>query len=544
MLSISSLSRVGLLTLVFGVSACGSGGTGLTTPGIGGSSSKGGGTAQVGGAGGVVSDGGTVSASGGAPATAGTTATCGAIATGPTSCQSLPALCCQGESCCTSLTVSGNTTSTPFKMGRGEVSAASDYYPGGGFDEVPEHNAIVATYALDKYEVTVGRFRRFVAAYDAWHATAVPQNPMDNAGAHPIAANTGWGRSWTASNKDLPADSTALVAALKCDASYNPSFNTWNDDSAAGNEAYPINCVSWYMAFAFCIWDGGRLPTEAEWEYAAAGGSNNDLYPWGSAVPSSNLANFDTCTGCISSPFVAVGSYQPAGNARWGHADLAGSMWEWVFDWYLSGYYGATSAPVSCDNCASSGDFLTHRIIRGGAWYYGTDPLRAAERSADRPSQHNPYNGFRCARAGGSATTGETISTGGVPAAGGANGTSAMTLTEACAKNCALAGGLSTCSTTTTECEQNCATTFDNTSAIEPDSGRRYKEMMICIATNFTSSDQFACAKPNSPNSPLNKWSPSPGSTCEDRICEWACGDLTSGNYDPWVIVRCACSAP
>jgi sulfatase modifying factor 1 len=493
---------------------------------------------------GIVPATGGASASGGASATAGATATCGVTATGPTSCQGSPALCCQGESCCTSLTVPGNTTSTPFKMGRSGVSTASDYYSGGGSDEVPEHDAIVATYDLDKYEVTVGRFRKFVAAYDAWHATASPQNPIDNAGAHPIAANTGWGRSWTASSKDLPADSTALVAALKCNASYNPSYHTWNDDPTAGYEAYPINCVSWYTAFAFCIWDGGRLPTEAEWEYAAAGGSNNYLYPWGSAAPSSNLADFDTCTGCISSPFVAVGSYQPAGNARWGHADLAGSMWEWVFDWYLNGYYGATSVPVACDNCANSGDFLTHRVIRGGAWYYGADPLRAAERSCDLPSQHNPYHGFRCARTGGSATTGGTISTGGVPAAGGATGTSAMTLTEACAKNCALASGLPTCSTTTTECEQNCTTTFDNTSAIEPDLGRQYKEMMICIATNFTSSDQFACAKPNNPNSPLNKWSPLPGSTCEGYICEWTCDDTTPGNYDPWVIVRCGCGAP
>jgi sulfatase modifying factor 1 len=208
MLPSSSLSRVRLLTLVFGR------GTGLTAPGSGGSTTPViGATPAMGG----------VFASGGASATAGATASCDVIATGPTSCQSSPALCCQGESCCTSLTVPGNTTSTPFTMGRGEVSTASDYCPGGDFDEVPEHNAIVATYALDKYEVTVGRFRKFVAAYDAWHATAVPQNPVDNAGAHPIAANTGWGRSWTASIKDLPMDSTALVAELKCNASYNPS---------------------------------------------------------------------------------------------------------------------------------------------------------------------------------------------------------------------------------------------------------------------------------------------------------------------------------
>ena len=147
--------------------------------------------------------------------------------------------------------------------------------------------------------------------------------------------------------------------------------------------------------------------------------------------------------------------------------------------------------------------------------------------------------------AGGSATSGGAISTGGAPSTGGATGTSAMTLAEACTNNCALASGLPTCSTTMTECERNCMTTYDNTYAVYSDLGRQYTEMMICIATNFTSSDQFFCAKPNAPTAPLNKWSPGPGSTCEDYICGWACDDLgTLGQDDPWVILRCGCGAP
>jgi hypothetical protein len=160
--------------------------------------------------------------------------------------------------------------------------------------------------------------------------------------------------------------------------------------------------------------------------------------------------------------------------------------------------------------------------------------------------------------AGGSATTGGSISTGGASAAGGATGTSAMTLAEACSKNCALASGLPTCSTTTTECEQNCMTTYDNTSALGPrfklDLGGQYTAMMACIATNFTSSSDFVCAsRPNSPDSPLNKWSPvvgpSTGSPCEQLICDWTCNDLcdhncddsTHGDIDPWVFLLCTC---
>jgi hypothetical protein len=118
---------------------------------------------------------------------------------------------------------------------------------------------------------------------------------------------------------------------------------------------------------------------------------------------------------------------------------------------------------------------------------------------------------------------------------------SAMTLAEACTKNCALASGLPTCSTTTTECEQNCMTTYDNTSAVNPDLGRMYTEMMVCVATNpkFASSADFVCAKPNYP---LNKWSPGPDSDCEQLICDWNCNDVTYGNMDPWVDIRCSCS--
>jgi hypothetical protein len=147
--------------------------------------------------------------------------------------------------------------------------------------------------------------------------------------------------------------------------------------------------------------------------------------------------------------------------------------------------------------------------------------------------------------AGGSATTGGAISTGGVPAAGGAAGTSAMTLAEACAKNCTLASGLPTCSTTTTECEQNCMTTYDNTFPSDPDLGPQYIAMMICIATNLTSSADFVCAKPDRA---LNKWSLlvnlASDSPCSQQICDWTCHDTIRGNSDPWTSLRCDCIGP
>jgi hypothetical protein len=147
--------------------------------------------------------------------------------------------------------------------------------------------------------------------------------------------------------------------------------------------------------------------------------------------------------------------------------------------------------------------------------------------------------------AGGSAATGGASASGGVSAAGGSTGTSTMTLAEACAKNCALAYGLDTCATTAAVCEQSCMKTLDNTSAVNPDLGRMYKLMMICVANDpfFSTSAGFTCAKPERA---LNKWSPVvnlPDSPCNGEICDWNCADGTLGNFDPWVDIQCACSS-
>jgi formylglycine-generating enzyme len=332
-----------------------------------------------------------VFASGGAAVTggaAGAAGSAGAPATTPPSCLGLPTLC-QGESCCTTIKVTGGT----FAMGRSQVSGATDYFSSGFDQETPEHDATVANFALDKYEVTVGRYRAFVNNYDAWHKPPA-SNPHSGDGANPnVAASnrdlTGWAQSWTPSPNDLPTDATALASALDCTGPYA----TWKN-SADTNEAYPITCVSWYMAFAFCIWDGGWLPTEAEWEYAAAGGAENRLYPWGGAAPDSSRANYLDTDG---SPFVPVGSKGSAGAGVFGHADLAGSMYEWVFDWYSTSYYGTAESPVVCDRCANT----THsngRVLRDGCWDCAASQLRAAFRQGNGEANRGYGLGFRCAR--------------------------------------------------------------------------------------------------------------------------------------------------
>ncbi len=265
-------------------------------------------------------------------------------------------------------------------MGRSENPGDPDYYSGGGSNELPEHDATIANFYLDKYEVTVGRFRAFVDS----GAGAQASPPGSGQGAHPLIGASGWDSAW---NMSLPTDTAGLINNITCDA----ISETWTNPAGA-NEHYPLNCVNWYEAFAFCIWDGGRLATEAEWEMAAAGGTENRLYPWGQAAPDATLANYG---GSDNSPFIAVGSH-PAGAGRWGHYDLAGSMWEWVFDWYSISWY-SPGPGNPCNNCAN----LTgsYRVVRGGSWSDYATGLRGAYRSGyGGPEGRNVNVGFRCAR--------------------------------------------------------------------------------------------------------------------------------------------------
>jgi serine/threonine-protein kinase len=140
----------------------------------------------------------------------------------------------------------------------------------------------------------------------------------------------------------------------------------------------PVVMVTWHGAAAYCEWAGGRLPTEAEWEYAARGPEGN-LYPWGSTPPDCDLANHGTCVGVP----VNVGS-RPAGASWCGAMDMAGNVWEWVAD-----QFGPYSGPAQ--NNPTGPDSGDVPVLRGGGWHSPPWELRAAYRQHDLPA--NGYNG-------------------------------------------------------------------------------------------------------------------------------------------------------
>ncbi|MBI2566299.1 MAG: SUMF1/EgtB/PvdO family nonheme iron enzyme [Candidatus Schekmanbacteria bacterium] len=176
----------------------------------------------------------------------------------------------------------------------------------------------------------------------------------------------------------------SCVTAGSCTAANTGGSCTYN---ASGKEQHPINCVDHYQATAYCAYAGRRLPTEAEWEKAARG-TDQRIFPWGDTSPDCTYANHDYCVGATT----PVGSY-PLGVSPYGAFDMAGNVFEWVSDWYDSGYY--SQSPYQNPPGPSSG---SHRVNRGGSWNFSATWLRSADRYWNYPTYWYHDIGFRCAR--------------------------------------------------------------------------------------------------------------------------------------------------
>lgn len=170
------------------------------------------------------------------------------------------------------------------------------------------------------------------------------------------------------------------------------------DEKCAGVEStgdeQPVVCVDWSQASAFARWAGGRLPSEAEWEYAARSGGKTRKFPWGDEEPTCERAvlNHGDGLGCGRKAAWPVCS-KPKGNTEHGLCDMAGNVWQWVQDRKHRSYVGAPA-----DGSAWETPATKHRVQRGGTWSFNANFARTTARSGDVPELRGDYIGFRVAR--------------------------------------------------------------------------------------------------------------------------------------------------
>jgi formylglycine-generating enzyme len=304
------------------------------------------------------------------------------------------------ESCCTSNPVSGGTF---YRGYNGVADSVLDCCTSKAWP------ATVSDFRLDRFEVTVGRFREFVGAVlGKWVPAAGAgkhthlnggQGLVDAGSDAGVTYETGWDPSW---NAQLAKTSTQWDANLACDSTApgGPgTLTTWTP-SPGDNENLPINCVTWWEAYAFCIWDGAFLPSTAEWLYAAGGGSQQRVYAWSSQSIDCTSADVDNCWPAGAN---VVGAYSPKGDGLFGQADLVGNVSEWALDWGESANYGY---PTPCVDCA----LLTQGVPPGngrkqhGASFDETGnfdesgSFAVADPTALEPQLREIGGGMRCAR--------------------------------------------------------------------------------------------------------------------------------------------------
>ena len=206
----------------------------------------------------------------------------------------------------------------------------------GDDDEQPVHRVFLDSFYIDTFEVTNGRFAKFVAA---------------------IQSEPPWGFA----DQETPV--------LQADR--------------------PVRWVNWLEATGYCLWAGKRLPTEAEWEKSARG-TDGRTYPWGNEPPTPAHAVYGLKEGADT---VSPIGNRDQGKSPSGVHDLAGNLYEWVADWYDDTFY--TAQPAYNPRGPADG---TAKGQRGGSYINQPYRLRSTFRTKSDPTEHDPRVGFRCAQ--------------------------------------------------------------------------------------------------------------------------------------------------
>ncbi|MFZ5516671.1 MAG: SUMF1/EgtB/PvdO family nonheme iron enzyme [Candidatus Zhuqueibacterota bacterium] len=247
-------------------------------------------------------------------------------------------------------------------------------------DTKPEFKATLSPYYMGQYPVTNKEFAEFI-----------------NDGGYTEE------KYWRSSHEMFTFDGKKILEDLK-----NKTPEYWDDERFGKKRPLvPVVGVSWYEAMAYCLWWNEkygaawaeshgrkkilvRLPTEAEWEFAARGYSGRK-YAWGDENIETDRCNFSSSNLDRTS---TVGSYPRGKTPDVDLYDLSGNVWEWCIDWYNEKFYAECKRQGVVENpvCASKGSY---RVMRGGSWDFTADYCRSANRSRGRPGRRNSLVGFR-----------------------------------------------------------------------------------------------------------------------------------------------------
>lgn len=298
-----------------------------------------------------------------------------------------------------------------FQMGGDNKQAAEDEYP--------KHKVTVNGFWMDVTEVTNAQFEKFVKA--TGYITTAEQKP-----------------DWEELKKQLPPDtrkpdeSLLVPASLVFKASDKTvSFNDYSqwwewkesanwkhpqgsNSSIEGKGNYPVVHISWYDAQAYCKWAGKRLPTEAEWEWAARGGLSNNIYPWGNEGVDEGKPKANSWQGYFPRENTLRDQFYNAAPVRsflpngFGLYDMAGNVWEWCADYYHSQYYSQVNKPQGINNPKGPDKsfdpeepYAVKRVIRGGSFLCNDSycsGYRVARRMKSTEDSSMEHLGFRCVK--------------------------------------------------------------------------------------------------------------------------------------------------